>query len=126
LSLRTAMPTTHQSKHVGNCYEVHAKALLLGEQKGLLCHGEVFNPRTGRFHGHCWLEQPLPLAIDVVVCRDLTDGRDMVVPKGLYYSRGRVRRVKRYTEAQARAKLAESEVWGPWKPRGASPSNAGG
>jgi len=104
-----------RSRRGGNCYEVHANALILGQEEGLLCHGEVFNPKTGRFHGHCWIETH-HIVPDIVWCRDLHNGLDMTLPRGLYYSRGRVRRVKRYTVAQANKRLVEFGHFGPWKP----------
>jgi hypothetical protein len=88
---------------------------MLGQEEGLLCHGEVFNPKTGRFHGHCWIETHHTVS-DIIWCRDIHNGLDMTLPKGLYYSRGRVRRVKRYTAAQANKMLVEFGHYGPWKP----------
>ncbi len=97
----------------GDCYAANGRAILLGEAEGQLCHGEVFKRETGRFHGHCWIETQV-MALGIFWVRDLSGGRDIALPRTMFYERGRVRRVKRYTPEQIRLEVNKTGRWGPW------------
>jgi hypothetical protein len=98
----------------GDCYEVHARALIDGTEEGLLCHGMVYHPKTGR-HGHCWIERTLTAEWGAVVwCRDIANGHDVLWPRDLYYRIGQVEDVKRYTRDEAAILMLGSGNHGPW------------
>ena len=102
-----------RSKRGGECYAACGTAILLGELKGLLCQGEVFNPKSGRFHGHCWIENQV-MSHGIVWVVDIGTERTVSMPRDAYYNLGRVRRVKRYTPEKARELLSKTKRWGPW------------
>ena len=62
-------------------------------------------------YGHAWIEVG-----DMVF--DQSNGRDMKVPKDMYYRIGQVSTEKgkmyRYTEQEARKKMLDSGHYGPW------------
>lgn len=102
----------------GDCYEANAKALLNMTQFGLkdvkdtfLVHGEVEGQGEieGLRFGHCWIEQ----GFEVI---DKSNGRDIKVPKSLYYKIGKIDKTKvhKYTPAEARKKLFKAKHYGPW------------
>lgn len=98
----------------GDCYQVHLRALIDRTEEGLLCHGTVYHPKTGR-HGHCWIERTLSGDYGVVVwCRDIANGHDVLWPRDLYYHIGQVEDVKRYTSEDAAILALGSGNHGPW------------
>ena len=92
---------------LGNCYEVHGKAISLDEVEGLLCHGIAWHPLTG-WHGHCWIE----LNEDVVM--DFSNKHQAVLRRERYYKIGKVKNVKRYTASEARELMLKTHSFGPW------------
>lgn len=97
----------------GNCYEVHAKALAMGEaqffgdEEAYLCHGTVFHPTAG-WHGHCWLEQQ-------GFCYDISNGLDVFLPQSDYYRIGLIKDVHRYTKDETIEMLMKHKHWGDWE-----------
>lgn len=98
----------------GDCYEANGKlfmnrAVIRGEDL-LLVHGEVTGqgPIEGVKYGHCWIE-------DGGMVIDVSNGRDVRMPKVAYYALGRVgRNVHKYTAKDFQEKVLEHEHWGPW------------
>lgn len=113
------MPKQQKPTKRGNCYDVHARALVDGTETGLLCHGTVWHPDVG-YHGHCWIERdeslPAPhgRSITVTMCRDISQGKDIVLPCDLYYYAGKVKDVRRYTTEEAAVQMLKHKHFGPW------------
>lgn len=104
-----------RSSRGGDCYAACGRVILLdGDRNMRVCHGEVFNAKSGRFHGHGWLETTEPV-FGTVLCRDIANERDMTLPRDAYYRLGRVRKVRRFTGEEARLLLAQTGRWGPWQ-----------
>jgi len=117
---------------VGDCYEAAANYVINNSgvvsflvppgataRPGLmLVHGEVTGQGKieGVKYGHAWVEDG-----DLVI--DVSNGRDLQLPKAAYYALGRVdndgaQRIKpnlhRYTAKEARRNLVMHGHWGPW------------
>ena len=93
---------------LGDCYEVHANAILESSDDGLrLCHGEVWHDSTG-WHGHAWLEKG-------DLCIDLSNGRQILMKKDMYYKIGKIEQVTTYTREETIKKILETEHWGNWE-----------
>ena len=95
------------TKQLGNCYEVHGRAITLDGYEGLLCHGTVFHPEIG-WHGHCWIEHE-------EIVHDLANGKNIVIRHEVYYAMGKAKDIKRYTANEAREMTLETGHWGPWE-----------
>lgn len=95
----------------GDCYEVHAKAIIDGSVSGMLCHGTVWHSETG-WHGHCWLE----VSGDLVL--DFSNGHQVLLPREVYYVLGNVKDVKRYSPEQARELIEKEGNYGTWETTG--------
>jgi hypothetical protein len=100
----------------GDCYEAAAQyliehAIFPGKEKDIiLVHGEVTGqgPIEGLKYGHAWIEQG-GMVIDV------SNGRNLRMPKKAYYKLGRIgKNVHKYTVEEARKKLLDTQVYGPW------------
>jgi len=107
------IPTENQG---GDCYVVSGRymmdhGLLAGESDLILVHGEV----TGQGHidgvkyGHAWIE-------DGEMVLDLSGGRNIKLPKFLYYSLGNIdeSKVFKYNSEDMRRKILDMGHWGPW------------
>jgi len=97
----------------GDCYEVHAKAIIDGLLPGMLCHGTVWHQETG-WHGHCWIE----VNDDVVL--DFSNGHQVIVRRDAYYELGKVKNVKRYNPEQARELMEKEGTYGEWETVGSA------
>jgi hypothetical protein len=111
---------------LGNCFEVAAQMVVdfFGEDcpelAGLsdirLAHGIVCGqgPLEGYRFTHAWVEGVSEKGIPMVV--DCSNGREVVMPQGLYYLIGGIdeEEVQRYTDDQARERLIERATYGPW------------
>lgn len=105
------------TKARGNCYEAAGKyimgACLVKPKCGLiLVHGEVSGqgPLEGVTFGHAWV-----LDGDTVI--DPSNGREVKMPKSLYYALGgidRIRNLHQYTWDEAKEKMVQFEHYGPW------------
>ena len=77
----------------------------------ILVHGEVTGQRkiAGIKFGHAWIEDG-----DTVI--DMSQGRDIRMPKALYYALGNINpsNTFRYTPEEMNKKLLEFKHWGPW------------
>lgn len=96
----------------GDCYQKNGSVFLweLDNPNALLVHGEVMGqgPLEGIKFGHCWIE-----AGSVVF--DRSNGREIAVPKDLYYAIGQIGgNVHKYTLEQVREKVTKTKKWGPW------------
>lgn len=85
-----------------------------------LVHGEVAGqgPMAGTTFGHAWIEDG-----DTVI--DQSNGRDIVMPKELYYALGKIGELGNthvYTPEEARDKCLKHEVYGPWDLKGKHPA----
>lgn len=109
----------------GDCYEAAVVYMMehgtLGVGDGnpdlVLVHGEVRGqgPIAGVRYGHAWIE-------DGETVIDTSNGRNIRMPKVLYYAIGGVYpdappfkpNLHKYTAEEVRAKLLEHRVYGPW------------
>lgn len=112
----------------GNCYEAALHYIMdhvLGmgvknPQRHLrLVHGEVAGqgPMAGTTFGHAWVEDG-----DTVI--DQSNGRDIRMPKAIYYAVGRIDEIGNihvYTPEEARDRCIEHGVYGPWDLEGRHP-----
>jgi len=78
----------------------------------ILVHGEVAGQGAleGMTYGHAWV-----LGNGMVI--DKANGRDLQVPKPLYYAIGQIDYIGNtieYTWEEARKNILEHEHWGPW------------
>ena len=109
----------------GDCYEAAAHYMLdnaYGKRlhQLRLVHGEVAGqfPLNGKTYGHAWIEDG-----DTVI--DRSNGRNIVMPKADYYALGQIDKLNNfhvYTFEEARAKMLEHEVYGPWDLKGKHPN----
>lgn len=117
----------------GDCYEAAAN-YLMDHALGMgvtdpnynlrLVHGEVAGqgPLAGTTFGHAWIEDG-----DIVI--DRSRGRDIRMPKFLYYRIGQIddlNNIHVYTPEEARAKLLETKIYGPWDLEGRHPNFVSG
>lgn len=106
----------------GDCYEAAGRyimdATLAGKGEGLiLVHAEITGqgPIEGLRHGHAWVE-------DGEMVIDRSNGRDIRLPRLLYYALARLHsefppfeaNMHRYDWDAASARMVEHEHWGPW------------
>lgn len=125
---------------LGDCYEAGGKFMMdncmIGDCNYILVHGEVVGQGQieGVRYGHCWIEDG-----DMVI--DKSNGRNLHLPKQVYYAIGGIDQgniynedgsaddelfdpdnmgptkglnLHKYTWEQAREKIFEFEHWGPW------------
>lgn len=109
------------SEPTGDCYEAAAKYIMdkvlafwveNPQHQLRLVHGEVRGqgPLEGQRLGHAWVEDG-----DTVI--DVSNGRDLRMPKELYYAIGNIDDIGNthvYTPEEARRKILQSKTWGPW------------
>ena len=74
-----------------------------------LVHGEVTGqgPIAGIKYGHAWVEDG-----DLVI--DKSRGRNIQMPKAIYYALGNIERTMRYTFEEMRKKILDHGTYGPW------------
>lgn len=126
--LVTAAKQLLSKEQYGNCYEAAAKymmanTLFAGSQsnKNLrLVHGEVRGqgPMEGKTFGHAWIED----GNDVI---DNSNGRNLRIPKLVYYHFGDIHNLNNYhvyKPTEARDKMLETGIFGPWDLKGKHPN----
>lgn len=100
----------------GDCYEAAGRymmdACLAGSEGLVLVHGEVAGqgPMGGVTFGHAWV-----LDGDMVI--DRSNGRDVRLPRAVYYALGQIDRLgnlHEYTWPEMRANILKYKTWGPW------------
>lgn len=98
----------------GDCYQANGRKILdkTDSSGWILCHGEVTGQGAikGVRFGHCWCEEG-----DQV--HDFSNGRNLTVPKILYYALGNIdeKKVFKYTPDQLRKIVVKDGTWGPWE-----------
>jgi len=109
----------------GDCYQAAANYLSrLGpkESEGhTLVHGIVSGqgPLEGKRLDHAWVEaeQPVPGgSLTIVLVIDVSQGKNLLLPRDLYYRIGRVNPAEctRYTPEEAMINMLRSKHFGPW------------
>jgi len=109
---------TESRTATGDCFKVHADILMdmrfrnpIDLEKHTLVHGLVDGqgPLEGVRYVHCWLEK----GNNVI---DRANGKDMEVPKVVYYKIGGVKKNQtvRYTPQEAFKKMVETGIYGTW------------
>lgn len=98
----------------GDCYRAAGRYIL---DKGIvnpnltLVHGFVTGQGSisGVRYDHAWIEDG-----DMVI--DKSNGRDLNIPKALYYALGNISPSEsiKYNPSEARKKILDNKHWGPW------------
>ena len=107
---REDVPEEHRN---GDCYEAAGRYVmdhsLSGDRGLVLVHGLAIGQGTisGVQFGHAWVED----GEDVL---DVANGKELRVPKPLYYAIGGVSGTYKYTWEEMRKKMLEHRHWGPW------------
>lgn len=98
----------------GDCYEVSGKYMMdqqfMGNRALLLVHGIVTGQGriSGMEYDHAWIEDG-----DMVI--DKSCGRDIHMPKAVYYALGNIQKTKTYNFEQFRNMISKYKHWGPWE-----------
>lgn len=110
-----------RKKHTGgDCYMAAYRHIVdVGkygqEQDALLCHGMVTGqgPLAGKRFSHAWVEVRDG---QQVIVRDLSNGKDVTLPRDAYYRLGQVEAssVHRYTFEEALILSLRTQHFGPW------------
>ena len=124
----------------GDCFEValHFAMNLRGDDDEYrVVHGWPIGqgPIAGLRHAHAWIERHDPIPANLpehfarvgpdffTVCIDRSNGKDVELPRTLYYGIGHIRpdECSYYTPAEAMALAVRSGHFGPWdgRPSGA-------
>lgn len=120
----------------GDCYEAAFTYFMTHHHENdtmRLVHGVCLlgtGPHEGLPFGHAWVEvdeapdmpETLPpgfpedlSAWTMTWCIDKSNGRDIKIPRGLYYHGGRPQQIIRYTIEEARRWALEMEHYGHWE-----------
>ena len=98
----------------GDCYEAAGKYVVdqfvLGNDKLVLVHGTVIGTGgdvKGVGYGHAWVE-------DGETIFDKSNGRNLELPKVLYYHVGQITETQRYSFKEAQKAILDTGHWGPW------------
>lgn len=111
---RKTPKSARQGSGGGDCYEANGRYFLsnLGNKNLRLVHGEVTGQGglAGVNYGHAWLE-------DGNTVIDVSNGRNLRLPKVVYYALGGIDRNDNYHVYDAskfRQRVTKHEHWGPW------------
>lgn len=109
---------TAQPKATGNCFEAAGQYMMdrwLSGQVGdlRLVHGEVAGQAhlAGMTFGHAWI-------LDGEDIIDVSNGRNIRMPKAAYYALGQIDRIgntHEYPWEEARKLILQHQHWGPWE-----------
>lgn len=98
----------------GDCYDVAGRyitdqSFLTGRKDLYLVHGTVTGQDKikGVKYEHAWIEDG-----DEVI--DMSCGRDIRMPKVIYYALGQIENVKRYNFEEFRKMFNKFKHYGPW------------
>jgi len=104
----------------GDCFVV-AFRLVMDMEGATLVHGEVSHGDFPELRfTHAWIEQQVELlpGVRMTLVIDRSNGRNVQIPKELYYLFGRIvdepGKLARYTRDQARRMAFETGHYGPW------------
>ena len=64
-------------------------------------------PLEGVKFGHAWIEEGSNV-------RDVSNGKNLVMPRAAYYALGQIVRTKKYVYMQFVKKVVDTGHWGPW------------
>lgn len=110
-SKKTRKPTA-----TGDCYEAAGKYMLdnSDSESLVLVHAEVMGqgPLEGTTFGHAFV---VDADMDFVI--DKSNGRNITMPKVLYYAIGQIERLGNYHEydlAEMKELILRHGHWGPW------------
>lgn len=98
---------------LGDCYEAAGRYVINNMGKRLkLVHGEVAGQGdlSDITFGHAWV-------LDGNNVLDVSNGRNLKIPKALYYALGQVDRIGNYfvySDQEVLEKTLETGTWGPW------------
>ena len=110
------MPRKRRQTATGDCYEAAGKYMLEECLQGCanlrLVHAEVMGqgPLEGVTYGHAFV-------VDGVMVIDRSNGRNIRMPKDLYYFIGRINEldnIHEYTYQQMCQRMLKTRIWGPW------------
>ena len=99
----------------GDCYAVAGNFMVFSDPGVVLVHGYPTLRRSPwKKFGHAWIEVELE---GQVLVKDMSNGKDIEMPRELYYSVGNINpdECRRYTLADLRRYVTETKHWGPWE-----------
>lgn len=99
----------------GDCYQANGRYFMdnyNSESSAIIVHGEVSGrgELAGMTFGHCWIE-------DDDECIDMSNGRNIRLPKMMYRGIGNVEWINNYYEytyPEFLEKIISTKHWGPW------------
>ena len=98
----------------GDCFSVHAKAIIREFTTLTLVHGVVTGQGAlkGVRFAHCWLEEK-----NTVI--DMSNGKIKIIPLDIYYKTAKIRNetgsIHKYSLREAAKMLYKYEHYGPWE-----------
>lgn len=109
------MPRKPTTQALGDCYEAAAKYMMSnsGSKDLILVHAEVMGQGQieGLTFGHAFI-------IDDMNVIDVSNGKNLVMPKTVYYAIGGIDFIGneyRYNRKQLLDKITTFGHWGPWE-----------
>jgi len=97
----------------GDCYPVSGRYMMdhrFSNPNLLLVHGIVTGQGkiSGIQYDHSWIEDG-----DMVI--DKSCGRNLILPKAVYYALGNIKNIKTYNPEQFSNMINKYQHWGPWE-----------
>lgn len=95
----------------GDCYSAAGRYILDNmDPELILVHGIVTGQGDieGIQFGHAWVEDGNRVI-------DVSNGRNIQLPKQFYYKLGKIKKTKRYKREEALKKMLETGHFGPWE-----------
>jgi len=123
---------TNELKPTGDCYEAaynlfSERSIEMDDDDYRLVHGTAIGqgPIEGVPHGHAWVEVSMSTVMtdapfaqawqhDWMVL-DYSNGKQLQMPRGLYYTIGRIEHARRYSRAEVVQFVNEFGTSGPWQ-----------
>lgn len=111
----------------GDCFYTHGNFVVNSkfmnngtDDTWRIVHGIVINKNDNKPMTHCWLEyrhviDHPKVDVNVLMCVDKSNDRDVELPAALYYRAGRIETVVRYDFDSYINMLQKHKNYGPWE-----------
>ena len=97
---------------LGDCFTIAGRQILnnYSSKDLVLVHGLVIGHGAlhGVYHRHAWVEKD-----DQVI--DCSTGKEIILPKEVFYALGRIEVIFRYSQEEALKKMLDYGFFGPWE-----------
>ena len=108
-----SMTSEKNTVSAGDCFEAAGKFVRAPEvveypDDYRLVHGNVAKLRQNEAVNHAWVEE------DDEIVHEVSNGRNDVYMKKVYYEKHQVSNVRAYTVEEALLLLVQHGHWGPW------------